>query len=75
VVRSPALLGLAADWVRAGVPLDETLDVIETLTGDLGALARKLSDLIVEHIWEPVAATSSAEELPDMLRRARPGSS
>ena len=40
VVRSPALLGLVADWVRAGVPLDEALDVIEVLTDDLGALAR-----------------------------------
>src|SRR5690242_9215998 len=26
-VRSPALLGLVADWVRAGVPLDEALDL------------------------------------------------
>src|SRR6266571_1268771 len=25
LVRSPALLGLVADWVRAGVPLDEVL--------------------------------------------------
>jgi len=28
-VRSPALLGLVADWVRAGVLLDEALDLIE----------------------------------------------
>jgi Predicted transcriptional regulators len=30
-VRSPALLGLVADWVRAGVPPDEALDLIEVL--------------------------------------------
>src|SRR4249919_2904430 len=47
LVRSPALLGLVADWVRVGVPLEETLDVIEVLAEDLGALARKLADLIV----------------------------
>src|SRR6516164_7179612 len=48
VVRSPALLSLVADWVRAGIPLDEALDVIEVLADDLDALARKLADLIVE---------------------------
>jgi DNA-binding transcriptional MerR regulator len=72
VVRSPALLGLVADWVRAGVPLDETLDIIEVFADDLGALAGKLADLMVERIWEPVSATSRAGELPDLLRRARP---
>jgi DNA-binding transcriptional MerR regulator len=72
VVRSPALLGLVADWVRVGVPLDQALDVIEVLTGDLGRLARKLADLIVERIWDPVSTTSRTAELPDLLRRGRP---
>jgi DNA-binding transcriptional MerR regulator len=72
VVRSPALLGLVADWVRAGVPLEGALDVVEVLTGDLGGLAGKLADLIVERIWEPVSATRHRAELPDLLRRGRP---
>ena len=72
VVRSPALLGLVADWVRAGVPLDRALDVIEVLTDGVGALSRKLADLIVDRIWEPVSATSHAGESPDLLRRGRP---
>jgi hypothetical protein len=72
VVRSPALLSLVADWVRAGAPLDETLDVIEVLTHDLDALARGLADLIVERIWEPVSDGGRAGELPDLLRRGRP---
>ena len=46
--------------------------MIEVLARDLGALARKLADLIVDRVWEPVAATSRAGELPDLLRRARP---
>ena len=71
VVRSPALLGLVADGVRVGVPLDETLDVIEVLTEGLDALAHTLAGLIVERIWEPVSATSRAGELPDLLRRGR----
>jgi DNA-binding transcriptional MerR regulator len=72
LVRSPALLGLVADWVRVGVSLEETLDVIEVLADDLGALARKLADLIADRVWEPVSATSRVGELPDLLRRARP---
>ena len=72
VVRSPALLGLVTDWAGAGVPLDDALDVIEVLTDDLDALARKLADLIVERIWAPISATSRAAELPDLLRRGRP---
>jgi len=72
VVRSPALLGLVADWVRAGVPLDEALDVMAVLGDDLGALARKLADLIVDRVLDPVPAGSRAVRLPDLLRRGRP---
>jgi DNA-binding transcriptional MerR regulator len=72
VVRSPALLGLVADWVEVGVPLDQALDVIEVLTGDLGALAGKLAGLLVGRVWDPVSATSRAGQLPDMFRRGRP---
>ncbi len=72
VVRSPALLGLVADWVRAGVPLDEALDVIEVLNDDLAALARKLADLTAGRVWERASAGSRATELRDLLRRGRP---
>jgi DNA-binding transcriptional MerR regulator len=72
VVRSPALLGLVADWVHAGVPAGEALSLVEVLTGDLGALADTLAGLIVDRIWIPVSAASRAAELPDLLRRARP---
>jgi len=71
VVRSPALLGLVADWVEAGVPASEALDLIEVLADDLGALAGRLADLIVDRIWAPVSASSRAGELPDLLRRGR----
>ena len=72
VVRSPALLSLVADWVRAGIPLDEALDVIEVLADDLDALARKLADLIVERIWVPASLADRAGELSDLFRRGRP---
>jgi DNA-binding transcriptional MerR regulator len=72
MVRSPALLGLVADWVRIGVPLGDALDLIEVLADDLGALAGTLADLIVDRIWGPVSATSRAGELPGLLQRGRP---
>jgi DNA-binding transcriptional MerR regulator len=71
-VRSPALLALAADWVRAGVPVGGALDLIEVLAGDLGALAGRLASLIVERITEPISAAGRGGELTDMLRRGRP---
>ena len=71
-VRSPALLALVADWVRAGVPVGEALDLIEVLVGDLDTLAGKLAEEIVARIWEPLSAAGRAGELPDLLRRGRP---
>ena len=77
LVRSPALLGLTADWVRAGVPLDEALDLIEVLIGDLDTLAGTLAGLIVERIWEP-AAPEQVGQFPGAAglccSRARPAS-
>jgi len=72
VIRSPALLGLVADWVAAGVPADDALGLIDMLTSGLGTVAGTLADLIVDRIWTPVSATSRAGDLPDLLRRARP---
>jgi DNA-binding transcriptional MerR regulator len=70
IVRSPALLALAADWVEAGVPLAEALGVIEVLAGDLGALARTLAGLIADRVWP--AAASGGGDLPGLFRRGRP---
>jgi DNA-binding transcriptional MerR regulator len=72
LIRSPALLGLVADCVRAGVPPGQALDLAEVLAGDLGALARKLATLIVDRVWEPVSAAGRAPDLTNLLRRGRP---
>jgi DNA-binding transcriptional MerR regulator len=71
-VRSPALLGLLADWVAAGVPPGTALDVIAVLTDGLDVLAGKLAGLFAERIWASASAASHAGELPDLLRRSRP---
>ena len=70
IVRSPALLGLADDWLRTGVPLAEVLAAIEVLTAELGALARTIAGLITGRIWP--SATTSAGDLTGLLQRGRP---
>jgi DNA-binding transcriptional MerR regulator len=72
VVRSPALLDLAADWTRAGLPLDEALEVIGVLIDGLNALAGKLADVIAGPVWERASAASTATELTGLLWRGRP---
>jgi DNA-binding transcriptional MerR regulator len=72
VVRSPALLDLAADWAGAGLPLDEVLEVIGVLSEDLDALAGKLADVIAGPLWERASAASKATELTGLLWRGRP---
>jgi DNA-binding transcriptional MerR regulator len=69
IVRSPALLSLAADWVRAGVPVADVLDVIEVLTEELGALGRTLAGLIADRISPSAAASGGG--LPSLLQRGR----
>ncbi len=70
-VRSPALLALSADWVRAGIPVAEVLGVIEVLTADLSRLARTLAGLVADRIW-PSAAAASGGEQGGLLQRGRP---
>jgi DNA-binding transcriptional MerR regulator len=72
LARSPALLGLVADWMQASVPPGQALDLIELLANDLSALARKLATLIADRIWEPASATGRPAEPADLLRRGRP---
>jgi Predicted transcriptional regulators len=75
-VRSPALLGLVADWVRAGVPPGEALDLIEVFVGDLDTLAGKLAE-IVARIWEPLVGRGpggrAARPAPARSAYAAPG--
>jgi DNA-binding transcriptional MerR regulator len=71
LVRSPALLALAADGVNAGVKLSAVLDLIGALREHLGALADTIADQIVTYIWAPLAAQGRVEEVEPLLRRGR----
>ena len=61
LVRSPALLALVADGVRAGLPPTAMLDVIASLTRGIGALADELAGHIVDQLAPPLTATADAE--------------
>ncbi len=69
IVRSPALLALAADGVAAGVPLADVLDLIDALGDELSGLADTVAELLIERIWEPFARQGRAAEIEPLLRR------
>jgi DNA-binding transcriptional MerR regulator len=71
LVRSPALIELAADGVRLGLSLDEMLDIIGELTAGLDATAAAVARSFVERIWQPVTSSGSAGDLPGFLARGR----
>jgi DNA-binding transcriptional MerR regulator len=71
LVRSPALLALAADGVNVGIPLPDMLELIGALRADLDHLAGAVADQIVERIWEPLADQGRGSDIEPLLRRGR----
>jgi DNA-binding transcriptional MerR regulator len=71
LVRSPALIELAADGVRLGVGLAEMLDILGELIAGLDASAATLARSFVQRIWQPVTGGDSASDLPGFLARGR----
>jgi DNA-binding transcriptional MerR regulator len=71
LVRSPALVDLAASGTRLGVGLGEMLELLGVLTAGLDALAKTVAQPIVERIWEPVTASDHAADLPGFLAQGR----
>jgi DNA-binding transcriptional MerR regulator len=71
VVRSPALIDLVADGVRMGVGLGDLLGVVGELIAGLDAIAADAARTIVAQIWQPVASSDRAADLPGFLVRGR----
>jgi DNA-binding transcriptional MerR regulator len=71
VVRSPALLALVADGVRAGVSFTDMLNLVATLRDQLGTLADGLADQIVTRVWEPLVTSGRTSDMDAFLRRGR----
>jgi DNA-binding transcriptional MerR regulator len=71
LVRSPALLDLAANGQRLGLGLNVMLDQFEIVIAELDELARVTARSIVDRIWQPVIAGDHGGELPGFLARGR----
>jgi len=71
LVRSPALLDLAANGARLGLGLDVMLDQLEVVIAELDDLSRVVARSMVEGIWQPVVNGDHAGELPGFLARGR----
>jgi DNA-binding transcriptional MerR regulator len=71
LVRSPALIDLAADGQRLGLGLDGMLDQLEIVIAELHDLAGTVARSIVERIWQPATTGGHADELPGFLARGR----
>jgi DNA-binding transcriptional MerR regulator len=70
VVRSPALLALAAD--RTGVPLTDMVELAATLRREVSAAASAVADVIADRlILPPLQAGQKPEELAPLLQRGR----
>jgi|SRR5215472_8620776 len=71
LVRSPALLALAADGAAAGIPLAEMLKLVGALRRELASLAHILADLIADRLLPTQQPGQDAGELAPLLLRGR----
>ena len=74
-ILSPRLLEAGAELVRAGVPLDDVLNLARALRRDMDRVARRFVDLVAVNVFDPLSEPLPAEEVPrlaDLVRRLRP---
>jgi len=63
-VKSPKLLGIGLELVRAGLPVTEMMDEMEALQGVADSIAQRFTAVFERNIWEPfVAAGLPAEQV------------
>lgn len=76
-VPSPRLLAAGAELVKAGIPMEELLDIIELMRGNVEKVANALVRLIVEYVFDPLGKDQlpPAKEVPrlaEIVWRLRP---
>jgi DNA-binding transcriptional MerR regulator len=74
-ILSPRLLEAGAELVRAGVPLDDVLNLARALRRDMDRVARRFVDLVAEKVFDPLGELPPPEEVPrltELVRRLRP---
>ena len=63
-VKSPKLLAIGLELVRAGIPVKETMDELETLQGMADSIAGRFTTVFERNMWEPfVAAGLPADQI------------
>jgi DNA-binding transcriptional MerR regulator len=63
-VKSPKLLAIGLELVRAGIPVAEMMDELEALQGMADTIAGRFTDVFERNMWEPfVAAGLPAEQI------------
>jgi DNA-binding transcriptional MerR regulator len=74
-ILSPRLLEAGAELARAGVPLDDILELARSLRRDMDRVARRFVDLVAEHVFDPLGEPLPTDEVPrlaELVRRLRP---
>jgi DNA-binding transcriptional MerR regulator len=63
-VKSPKLLAIGLELVRAGIPVNETMDELDALQGMADVIAGRFTAVFERNMWEPfVAAGLPAEQI------------
>jgi hypothetical protein len=63
-VKSPKLLAIGLELVRAGMPVKELMDELEALQGMADSVASRFTAVFERHMWEPfVAAGLPADQV------------
>jgi DNA-binding transcriptional MerR regulator len=63
-VKSPKLLEIGLELVRAGIPVKETLDELEALQGMADSIAQRFTAVFERNMWEPfIAAGLPADQI------------
>jgi DNA-binding transcriptional MerR regulator len=63
-VKSPRLLAIGIELVRAGIPVQETMDELEALQGMADSIAGRFTAVFERNMWDPfVAAGLPADQI------------
>ena len=71
VVRSPALLALATDGVKAGVPVADMIDLVGIVHREVTALAGLIAEHIADRLLPAMKSAQDPGGLAQLLQRGR----
>jgi DNA-binding transcriptional MerR regulator len=72
MVKSPKLLAIGLELVRAGIPVKETMDELEALQGMADSIAGRFTAVFERNMWEPfVAAGLPADQIRPLAESLR----